>query len=133
MKIIHRIQSLQNRRSIIYCHLRDGSKFMGYLWPGPSTRGAKTFFRKKGGEGFFQKLIWGGDFFRVKKGAKTFSSEKVRGRRLFFMQIFTKTLPKYPVNFDRSLRKKIGVYWKNVLFSTPNKKVKITRRQINPI
>ena len=58
-------------------------------------RGAKTFFHlKKGGEDFFSEKI---------RGAKTFFRLKKGGRRLFFRQIFPKTRPRYPVNFDRSL------------------------------
>ena len=59
-------------------------------------RGAKTFFQlKKGGEDFFSEKI---------RGAKTFFRLKKGGRRLFFRQIFPKTWPKYPVDFDWSLR-----------------------------
>ena len=59
------------------------------------NRGAKTFFHlKKGGRRLF---------FRKNKGAKTFLRLKKGGEDFFFRQIFPKTLPRYPVNFDRSL------------------------------
>ena len=60
------------------------------------TLGKAAFGRnKKGGEEYFSKKNYGGEdfFFQLKKG----------GRRLFFRQIFPKTRPRYPVNFDRSL------------------------------
>ena len=63
--------------------------------PGPSTGGRRLFStKKKGGEDFFSENI---------RGAKTFFRLKKGGRRLFFRQIFPKTRPRYPVNFDRSL------------------------------
>ena len=59
-------------------------------------RRAKTFFQlNKGGRRlFFRKNEGGEDFFFTKK----------RGAKTFFSQNFPKTWPRYPVNFDRSLR-----------------------------
>ena len=45
-------------------------------------------------QSLIEKKNWGGgDFF----------FEKERGAKTFFRQIFPKTRPRYPVNFDRSL------------------------------
>ena len=56
--------------------------------------GEDFFFEKKiRGEYFFPKELGGEDFFfRINKGGEEFFSTKKRG-------------PRYPVNFDRSLRK----------------------------
>ena len=61
-------------------------------------RGAKTFFQlKKGGRRLF---------FRRNKGGEDFFSTKKRGVKTFFQANFPKTRPRYPVNFDRSLRQR---------------------------
>ena len=51
---------------------------------------------KNGGEVFFSKKI---------RGAKTFFDLEKGGAKTFFRQIFPKTRPRYPVNFDRSLNR----------------------------
>ena len=63
----------------------------------------KSFIRKKYGAKTFSTKKVGEDFLQLENGAKTFL-RKNKGRRLFFRQIFPKTQPGYPVNFERSLR-----------------------------
>ena len=53
----------------------------------------------------------------IDRGANTFFSEKIRGAKTFFMQIFPKTRPRYPVNFDRSLK----------TFQTPSKSTRLKK------
>ena len=69
-------------------------------------KGAKSFFRKKlgGRRLFFNQKKGGEDFFlRKNKGAKTFFRLKKGGEDFFSGKFFSKTRPRYPVNFDRSL------------------------------
>ena len=70
--------------------------------PGPSTGGEDFYEKNQVGEDFFSKKIRGG-------GAKIFFEENQVGENFFQLkkggqrQIFPKTGPRYPVNFDRSL------------------------------
>ena len=70
---------------------------------------------KRGQEGFFDKKRGAKRFFELKKGranifrrikgggATSFFREEKRGANTFLLKIF-ETLPKYLVNFGRSLR-----------------------------
>ena len=88
---IHSSEMLRARLSPSTPHVRSTRRSLMVLDENKKRGLRVCFFRKKKeGEYFFSTENWGAwTFFRLKKG----------GQR----QIFPKTRPRYPVNFDRSL------------------------------
>ena len=104
------INMIINQRKWLYDYhsggiiiIRDGSKFIGYL-SRDHRQGGKLFFREKRGDRHFSTKGGEGFFFKKIKGwGKDCISTKKRVKKNFFRQIFPRTRPRYPVNFDRSL------------------------------
>ena len=85
-------------------------------------RGTKTYFsRKIGGGYFFSKMNLGGEGFYQKKmmGRRIISTGKggERGGEDFFRQIFPKIRPRFPLDFDRSLRFKNDIRYNGIRYT----------------